>query len=357
MLPPGDIDGSGSLLSGNSVNMQLIGDVTNGGTIAGREVVKIDAANIQNLGGRVSGGQVQLKAREDINNIGGTIDAATQLSLEAGRDVRVVTTTTQGGSTGASGVNLKTQDIDRIAGLYVTEPGGQLSVKAGQDVILQGAQVQSQGSAGIEAGRDIQLQAVNTGEQLDASWNKNNTRQSSVTQSVGTTVSAQGGDATLLAGRDLVGEAAKLSASDTLKLEAKGNVELGGVIDEQSAHTYEKRKNGLNYYSLDATSQDQSLNRTELQGANVQIKSGGDTRAPPSTRAAWSGPGQHINAQAAHDGGQRGGRGSVIAHWRDGLPWSATNPTSASKPPYPAHPSHSPPCSAWRCAYPPHAYG
>ena len=77
----GDIDGSGSLLSGNSVNMQLIGDVTNGGTIAGREVVKIDAANIQNLGGRVSGGQVQLKAREDINNIGGTIDAARRFVL------------------------------------------------------------------------------------------------------------------------------------------------------------------------------------------------------------------------------------------------------------------------------------
>ena len=168
--------------------------------------------------------------------------------------------------------------------VYVrVKPGDQLSVKAGQDVILQGAQVQSQGSVGIEAGRDIQLQAVNTGEQLDASWNKNNTRQSAVTQSVGTSISAQGGDATLLAGRDLVGEAAKLSASDTLKLEVKGNVELGGVIDEQSAHTYEKRKNGLNYYSLDATSQDQSLNRTELQGANVQIKSGGDTRLAGTT--------------------------------------------------------------------------
>lgn len=54
-VKPGDIDGSGALLSGNSVNLQLAGDVTNGGTIAGRQVVKIDAANIQNLGGRISG--------------------------------------------------------------------------------------------------------------------------------------------------------------------------------------------------------------------------------------------------------------------------------------------------------------
>ena len=119
-----------------------MGDVTNGGTIAGREVVKIDAANIQNLGGRISGGQVDLKAAQDINNIGGTIDAATRLSLQAGRDVRVITTTTAGASTApssAAGANIPTQRIGRIARLYVTEVGGQLSVKAGQDVILQGA--------------------------------------------------------------------------------------------------------------------------------------------------------------------------------------------------------------------------
>jgi len=270
-------------VAANSVDMQLSGDVINAGTIAGRELVKIDAANIQNLGGRISGAQVQLKAKQDIDNIGGTIDAATRLSLEAGRDVHVVTTTTQGGSTAASGVNVHTQGIDRIAGLYASEPGGKLSVQADQDVVLQGAQVQSKGSVDIEAGRDILLGAVSTGEQLDARWNKNNTRQSSVTQSLGTTISAQGGDASLHAGRDLKAEAAKLSASDTLKLEAKGAIDLSGVIDQQSAQTYEKRKNGLDYYSLDASSQDQSLNRTELQAGHVQIKSGGDTKLAGTT--------------------------------------------------------------------------
>lgn len=52
--------------------------------------------------------------------------------------------------------------------------------------------------------------------------------------------------------------------------------------------TYEKRKNGLNYYSLDATSSDQSLNRTELQGSHVQIKSGAipGWRAPPNNLPA-----------------------------------------------------------------------
>jgi len=175
------------------VDIKLSGNAVNGGTIAGRDIVKIDAA--------------------------------TRLSLQAGRDIQVASTTTQGGSTAASGVKVQIQGIDRIAGLYVSEPGGTLSLKADQDVMLQGAQVRSNGSVDIEAGRDILLGAVTTGEQLDARWNKDNTRQSSVTQSTGTTISAEGGNATLYAGRDLKAEAAKLSASDTLKLEARGAIE------------------------------------------------------------------------------------------------------------------------------------
>jgi adhesin HecA-like repeat protein len=49
-VKPGDIDGSGALLSGNSVNLNLSGDLTNaGGTIAGRTAVTLTADNINNL--------------------------------------------------------------------------------------------------------------------------------------------------------------------------------------------------------------------------------------------------------------------------------------------------------------------
>lgn len=45
-VKPGDIDGSGALLSGNSVNLNLSGDLNNqGGTIAGRTTVALTADN------------------------------------------------------------------------------------------------------------------------------------------------------------------------------------------------------------------------------------------------------------------------------------------------------------------------
>lgn len=90
----GDLDGSGALLSGSSVNMQLAGDLTNAsGTIAGRNAVVISADNIHNLGGRITGQNVGVIARTDLNVIGGTIDAANSLNAIAGRDINIVTTT------------------------------------------------------------------------------------------------------------------------------------------------------------------------------------------------------------------------------------------------------------------------
>ncbi|MGK6310279.1 hypothetical protein ACMGEZ_24010 [Variovorax sp. DT-64] len=90
---PGDIDGSGALLSADAAVIKSSGDLVNAGTIAGRALVTIDADTIGNLGGRITGGSVGLQARTDLNNIGGTIDARDALSITAGRDINIQTTT------------------------------------------------------------------------------------------------------------------------------------------------------------------------------------------------------------------------------------------------------------------------
>jgi len=51
---PGDLDGSGALLAGADVNLNLTGDLSNSGTIAGRNALKVSADNIRNLGGQMS---------------------------------------------------------------------------------------------------------------------------------------------------------------------------------------------------------------------------------------------------------------------------------------------------------------
>ena len=155
---PGDIDGSGALLSADAVKIKGTGDVTNTGTIAGRSLVKIDVANVNNLdGGRIVGDVVSINARGNINNIGSSITAKNAAVLTAGGDINVQTTTQSRGANSA---------VDRVAGVYVTNPGGTLIASAGHDVNLIGAALVSAGSVGVGAGHDVNLRTVTEGHTL-----------------------------------------------------------------------------------------------------------------------------------------------------------------------------------------------
>ena len=117
----GDVDGTGALLAGHDIQLNLTGDITNTGTIAGRDLVQISASNIRNLGGNVSAAAVALLASEDIDNIGGQIQAQSAALLSDGRDLNI-TTTTQSAS-GRTGVSTYSQTgIDRVAGLMFLAP-------------------------------------------------------------------------------------------------------------------------------------------------------------------------------------------------------------------------------------------
>ena len=280
----GDIDGSGALLSGRSVNMQFAGDITNdAGTIAGRNAVALTGQNINNLGGRITGDDVSLTARNDLNIIGGTVDARSRLAAVAGRDINVVTTTRDSRSTtGAlprsdtsSGVDLSAVTLDRVAGLYVTNPGGSLVAVAGRDMNLVGAEVQSAGDATLAAGRDMNLDTVTTGRSEDIRWSSRNTRNEERSQETGTTVSGAG-NVSISAGRDLTGRAATLSAGQTLSLDAGDKLTLYAGENQVSAETTHSTRKGMSHYSLDADSRQTSLARTTLTGKDIQLRSGGD---------------------------------------------------------------------------------
>ncbi|TXH89790.1 MAG: hypothetical protein E6Q78_06185 [Rhodoferax sp.] len=131
----GDLSPGGALLAGNVVNITTSGDITNRhASILGRELVQINAANIDNLAARIQARNLNLNASQDITNTGGALIAQNSLSAQAGRDLKVQTTTldsTQSASTG----NLQTRssDISRVAGLYVT---GGSTVQAGNTATL-----------------------------------------------------------------------------------------------------------------------------------------------------------------------------------------------------------------------------
>jgi adhesin HecA-like repeat protein len=150
-----DIDGTGALLAGKNVDINISGDLTNSGTIAGRDVVLLNAENVNNLGGRIDGDAVAIAARNDLNNISGTISANSTLQASAGRDINIVTGTLDGGHV-----------IDRVAGLYVSggaSGSGNMIVSAGRDVSITGAIVSNSapgGATSLSAGRDLSVGSV-----------------------------------------------------------------------------------------------------------------------------------------------------------------------------------------------------
>ncbi|WP_257620633.1 hemagglutinin repeat-containing protein [Janthinobacterium sp. NKUCC08_JDC] len=154
-LRAGDIDGTGALLAGKNVDINISGDLTNSGTIAGRDVVLLNAENVNNLGGRIDGDAVAIAARNDLNNISGTISANSTLQASAGRDINIATGTLDGGHV-----------IDRVAGLYVSggaTGSGNMIVSAGRDVSITGAIVSNTapgGATSISAGRDLSVGSV-----------------------------------------------------------------------------------------------------------------------------------------------------------------------------------------------------
>ncbi|MDF3822754.1 hemagglutinin repeat-containing protein [Leptospira sp. 96542] len=167
---------STALLAGRNVNLDLEHDLLNSGSIAGRQVVQINAEGISNLGGTITGDRVALQADQDIRNVGGAIGAESSLSLKAGGDIEITSTTmhgegeTQAGRNGSA--SYSGEYVDRVAALYVSKSDGVLVASAGNDIHLTGAILSSAGDIGLSAGQDINLATLQTGSQSDVYWDK-----------------------------------------------------------------------------------------------------------------------------------------------------------------------------------------
>jgi filamentous hemagglutinin len=220
----GDLDGAGTLLAGREINLNVNGDLTNTGTVAGRTVMALTAENIHNLGGRISGNAVAITARTDLNNIGGQIDAANTLSVAAGRDLNIASTTTALTTTGSTvGPTVSTfSGIDRVAGLYITNPGGTLLASAGRDMNLVAGIIQSQGSAQLQAGNNLNLSTVTQTDSVDATRDERNYTRWSQTQDIGSQVSATG-NVSLVAGKDINATAAGITSEQGALVASAGN--------------------------------------------------------------------------------------------------------------------------------------
>jgi filamentous hemagglutinin len=270
---PGDVDGSGALLSADATFIEGDGDLVNTGTIAGRTLVRIDKDNVSNLGGRIAGADLAIHARTDLNNIGGSITAGDSATLTAGRDINIETTTrTQGGAL-ASRTN-----IDRVAGVYVGNPGGTLAASAGRDVRLAGAIVANTGTDSktlLKARRDISISTVKEEEHQERATSPRNFHSQSSSREVGSQI-VGGGDVSLDAGRDIHIRGSAIDAEGDLAVKSREGdvrIETGRATAAVDSASETRKKGFLSSKTTtqrDSQREDMAIGST-LGGRNIVV--------------------------------------------------------------------------------------
>ncbi|WP_226939253.1 hemagglutinin repeat-containing protein [Janthinobacterium sp. FT14W] len=229
-LREGDIDGSGALLAGKDIDINLKGDLTNSGTIAGRDIVRLTAENVQNMGGRIDGDAVGIAARNDLNNIGGTISANSELIVSAGRDINI--TSAVNTNTGRQGDAVLTgTSIGRVAGLYVSDEGGTLAASAGRDISLLAGEINNGGKNGatvIKAGGNLILGTIATGDDANVVWGAAySAGKAGTSHETGSTIAAAG-SVVMDAGGDINARYSSVQAGTALAAIAGRDINNGG---------------------------------------------------------------------------------------------------------------------------------
>ena len=247
-------------------------------TIGSRTLLAMTANNINNLGGRISANELTLDAKQDLNNIGGLIAAQDSLNIKAGRDINVVSTTQSAQNT-AGASNFTRTNLDRVAGLYVTNPSGAgiLVANAGNNINLNAAQIQNDSTHAdsrtlIKAGNDINLGTVQIAEQNNSVRNPKNYLKHGSTQDIGTQIQTVG-DITLIAGNDLNAKAATITSSEGALQGIAGNnitIENGEATSNMAAARTTKKRSG---FSTTRTTTRDTYNDTTSIGSNLSADS------------------------------------------------------------------------------------
>ena len=309
-VKPNDIDGSGSLISANRINLNLSGDLNNSGTISGRTVTQITAQNINNIGGRINSDQLNLSARNDLNNIGGTIDAHTSASLGAGRDINVVTTT----STASNRYGSETF-VDRVAGIYIgdgaQQAGNTLVMHAGRNVNLTAADIANDGIGNtlIKADNDVNLNTVKVSSDTSYSRDARNGYSIKESTEIGTNINGVG-NVRLDAGHDINARAANVNAEQGALIAKAGNdvnITTGESTYSSEADGYGKSKGTFKKKSFQTHAEEERTTSiaSNFTGDKVLIGAGHDANISGSNLVSdsltWVDAKNNINITSAEN--------------------------------------------------------
>ncbi|ELY2498019.1 hemagglutinin repeat-containing protein [Cronobacter muytjensii] len=279
----GDINNISSAISGKTVALESTDGSINNITLA--EQTSIDARNKHSsvmlkdttLGSTATIGaqdSLALQAGKNITLTGANLASGGDLLMNAWGDI-AVNANQVNDAYGQSGFRNNT-NTSRSSVTYQgssISAGGNLGIKAGDNLRVAASDIKAGGSAALAAGGDLNLDALQTSKN-----SRNGKRETHSTGLDRTTVSA-GDNLTLSAGQDINAHAAALAAEDNLGIQAGRDVNL-----EAEATTA-----GDSYRSKKKTTINESVRQqgTELaSGGNAVIVAGRDMNAEAAQATA-----------------------------------------------------------------------
>ncbi|MGD8164925.1 hemagglutinin repeat-containing protein [Pantoea sp. FN0307] len=277
-LSPKDVTvNNGSVIAGNNVKLDA-GNITNSGsTFTAKADLNLDSQNsINNLNQGLinAGSDLQLSALNDINNIGSAISGK-KVALESlGGSINNITETQVWKSNASRkngiSVNLTKTDNGKTASISALED---LSISAGKNISVQGAEIISSKSLLMQAWGDISVTAneIKQGQSQSSAyrnWFDRGQSNSNITLDNQQSIISAGGSATINAGKDLTLNASTVTANQNMSITAGNDINLNAAANRQS--------NSKNKIASDS----QGYDRTSLSsGGNLVLTAGRDVHS------------------------------------------------------------------------------
>ncbi|MGJ0191331.1 hemagglutinin repeat-containing protein, partial [Pantoea sp. RRHST58] len=273
------LDGA-SISSGSNLLMSAWGDIAlNANQLAttsgsGYKPVQNDKVFYQ--GSRVSaGGNLLIEAGHDVAITASDVSAKGNATLSAANNLQLNAAQTSESSKQSKG-NKETHSSgsDRTT----VSSGGDLVLAAGQDLTSQAAAIVADGDVGLQAGRNINLNAEESRTGNSERGSKKTVINETVRQQ-GTEI-VSGGSATLVAGNDITSQASTLTANNDLALQAGHDVNITTATESDYAYK-EETKTKKRLFSKKTThtiseESDTAEKASQLSGDRVSIIAGND---------------------------------------------------------------------------------
>ncbi|CAM2143151.1 filamentous hemagglutinin [Pararobbsia alpina] len=271
--------GNGPVIAATNIDLHNAQTVINGGTISASNNVSIDGQSIDSsFGTLVAGNAMALATANDVNLTSATVNAGS-LSLQAGGNLILDTTTRTVSQVSATGATRASTTLGRAASINVTDDA---AIVTGGNFEQNAGTLNVGGALGMNIGGNWNLGVQRTGEKKFVA-RANGVSDTHIVGSTGSSVNV-GGASSIAVGGDLTAVGASIHLVGGGTVAADGNVSLLADTSTSTVHSTSSGDDNRRSYSENIDTSDDAVRATALRsGQSLNVVAGKDITVTGST--------------------------------------------------------------------------